>query len=322
MKKSHAVKWVIYHEPIDLFLRTANAFAEDIKQRTNGRINIEVYTEKEYSVKFNNYIRLDPIDLLKTDDVQMSQVYTEKLGENRAADFYALDLPFLFRDHDHATKVLEGDLGQDLLTKTLPEKVGVRGLGFTYSGGFRVLASNKEIKCVEDLKGLKLAYKWNPMFADLAYAFGCEPQLIVDNGGKEKKDRLKLVKDYDVVHTTLPRYHVEADSKIHKYVTNTAHSLFLTVIIISENFWNSLTIEDQQHMREAAFNTARLERKWSTQDGDKIANDREEQKKLGIEKFREMPAEEIQKLKDSVKDLYFKYKKFFSTGFVDNIIDS
>ena len=59
-------------------------------------------------------------------------------------------MPFLFENHEHATRVLEGEVGEFLLDK-ITAKGNVRGMAFTYSGGFRnVLSSVK----VDSLKGL------------------------------------------------------------------------------------------------------------------------------------------------------------------------
>jgi predicted nucleotidyltransferase len=48
------ITWLLYHEPIDLFLRTANAFSKEIAQLTQGRLKVDVYTIKEYADKFKN----------------------------------------------------------------------------------------------------------------------------------------------------------------------------------------------------------------------------------------------------------------------------
>jgi len=319
MSDKQKIKWLIYHDPIDLFLRTAKAFCEEIKQATNGRIDIEVYTISEYKQNFKNGLGFDPMALINSGEVQMSQVYVAKLGEYRAADFYALELPFLFRDHDHASRVLEGEIGKNLLEKTLPEKTSVRGLAFTYSGGFRVMASNKKIRTAEDLHGLTIAIRTNPIFADMAKAFGCKAEAILEADFNEIKS---LRSNFDTVQCTLARYELEANNKIHKHVTNTRHSMYLTTIVINENFWNSLSIEDQLIIKTASINSARKERTWSVEDSNNIAESKTEQEKLGIKSYHNLEDAEIKKLEKSVSSVYKKYKKFFSTGLVDSILNS
>jgi TRAP-type C4-dicarboxylate transport system substrate-binding protein len=323
MSNTQKIRWVIFHEPIDLFLRTANAFTNEIKQATNGRIDIEVYTISEYSKKFKDGVRFDPMALINSGEVQMSQLYVAKLGEARVSDFYALELPFLFKNHDHAARVLEGEIGRTLLGKTLPEKSAIRGLAFTYSGGYRVMASSKEIKTAEDIKGLTIGIKTNPIFADMANAFGCGYKSIPESIGTHEDEiaELKtLASKVNTIQTTLPRYSIETNSEIHNHVTNTQHSLYLTTIVINDAFWNSLSIEDQMIIGQAALNSARKERAWSIEDARKIAEDKNEQEKLGIKSYHELSTEESKKLEQSVEGLYKKYDKFFSTGLIESIL--
>jgi TRAP-type C4-dicarboxylate transport system substrate-binding protein len=318
MKQKHKVKWLLFHSPVELFLRTANAFSNEIKQLTDGRIDIEFYTVEQYAKEFNSDVNDDPLVLLKDNKIQMSQVQTYWLGVCDAVDFFAFDLPFLFKDHDHASRVLEGDIGNKLLDD-LVDKTGMRGLAFTYSGGYRVIASTKEIKTAADLQGLSMAVKTSPVLSDMAKAFGTEPTAVVDAGLLERK---QIRSDFDTIQTTLPRYALQVNSDTHPYVTNTRHNMFLTTIVINEEFWNSISIEDQLLMKKAAFNSARLERQWSVDDATKIETDKAEQKKLGIKAMIEMPEEEIEKLKESSKTVLDKYRNIFTKNLIDNILDS
>jgi TRAP-type C4-dicarboxylate transport system substrate-binding protein len=318
MKQKHKVKWLLFHSPVELFLRTANAFSDEIKQLTDGRIDIEVYTVEQYAKEVNSDVNDDPLVLLKDNKIQMSQVQTYWLGVCDAVDFFAFDLPFLFKDHDHASRVLEGDIGNKLLDD-LVNKTGMRGLAFTYSGGYRVIASTKEIKTAEDLQGLSMAVKTSPVLSDMAKAFGTEPTAVIDAGLLERK---QVRSDFDTIQTTLPRYALQVNSATHPYVTNTRHNMFLTTIVINEEFWNSLSIEDQLLMKKAAFNSARLERQWSVDDATKIETDKTEQEKLGIKSMIEMSEEEIAKLKESSKTVLDKYRKVFTKNLIDDILKS
>ena len=82
--------------------------------------------------------------------IEMSQMYTTWLAEDIEHDMLALEMPFIFENHEHATRVLEGEVGETLLEK-ITEKSNVRGMAFTYSGGFRNVIANKK---VSTLKGL------------------------------------------------------------------------------------------------------------------------------------------------------------------------
>lgn len=181
------------------------------------------------------------------------------------------------------------------------------------------MASSKKIRSAEDLKGLTIGVRTNPIYADMAKAFGCESKSIVESDDADVK---KLRSKINTIETTLPRYAVEADTKVHKHIVNTEHSLFLTTLIINEVFWQNLSVEDQINIRKAALNSARKERAWSIEDAKKISGNKQEQEKLGIKTFYDLPKEEVQKLKDSVGEVYKKYTKFFTPGLVDSILKS
>ena len=113
MTKKH-IKWVIAHEPIDYFLAVAENFAKDVNEQTNGMFNIEVLSLTDFSKKYYNnkpITKYDLMDLINSGAIEMSHIYTTWLADyNR--NLHALDLPFLFKDHDHADRVLEGRIGR------------------------------------------------------------------------------------------------------------------------------------------------------------------------------------------------------------------
>jgi TRAP-type C4-dicarboxylate transport system substrate-binding protein len=154
MSKTTKIRWVIAHEPLELFLRAAKDFQDYLNSAQSvEKIEVEVMTLGEYSMKYNDGVMVtkhDLLDLMEQGKIEMSQMYTTWLAERYDHDMLALDMPFIFEDHEHATRVLEGEVGEFLLDK-ITEKSNVRGMAFTYSGGFRNVLSNKK---VNSLKGL------------------------------------------------------------------------------------------------------------------------------------------------------------------------
>ena len=127
------IKWLIAHEPQHLFVRTAAAFAQKIHELTGGDIMIEPLTVEEYKAKIMpdcdiNGVQQLLFDALEQDRIQISQTQTHFFSRYDI-NFRSLDLPFLFRDHDHTTKVLEGEIGTALrvLAVDLSERSGKAG---------------------------------------------------------------------------------------------------------------------------------------------------------------------------------------------------
>ena len=319
MSQTRTIRWVLYHEPIDLFLRTAKAFSEEIARTTNGRLAVEILTTQEFAEKYNKDAGLEPMSWMQSGDAEMSQVHVSHLGIWHAPEFFALELPFLFDSHEHATRVLEGDIGETMLGD-LDSKTPVHGLAFTYSGGYRCLALDREISKAEDLQGLKMVTNTNPVSIDTAEAFGCVAVPV------NLKEALNVNRNSDTNHngnnaieTTLPRYEKEAKSAVHTHVSNTRHSMYLTSILISKDFWASLSAEDQASIKAAAMHSSTLERTWTVNDSAKIANSTEEQAKLGIS-YTEFADSERAKLKELVQPMYNKYRQIFGVDLVDGII--
>ena len=154
MSKTTKIRWVIAHEPLNLFERAAVDFQNLVNEAQSAeKIEVEVMTLKQYSERYNDGVAVtkhDLLDLMEQGKIEMSQMYTTWLAEDIEHDMLALEMPFIFEDHDHATRVLEGEVGEELLEK-ITEKSNVRGMAFTYSGGFRNIITDKTVTSLKDL---------------------------------------------------------------------------------------------------------------------------------------------------------------------------
>ena len=84
-----------------------------------------------------------------------------------------IDIPFIFKNREHAYAVLDGEIGQGLL-KDL-EAQGLKGLAF-WEVGFRSFTNSKHpVKSPEDIKGLKVRTNQNPMYIQAFSLLGANP---------------------------------------------------------------------------------------------------------------------------------------------------
>jgi len=318
MQKTNKIKWLIAHEPVHLFLRTAEAFAADVKEKTAGAVDIEIYTHTDYSDKYNNGLKENPLAHMERGELEMSQLHISQLWKYNVPAFMALELPFLFESHEHATRILEGQIGQDMLLN-LKEKSPARGLAFTYSGGYRVMVSNEEINELGDFHNMSFYTGTNPIGMDTIAAIGGQPDphavdhfwYTVNNYGDK----------HDAVDTTIPRIVSAkvADTVLNRtkkrYITDTKHSMFLTSIVVSETWWAGLSDEIKSIISQAAVDAARLERKWSIEDAEEI--------KLASAKYdlhyKELEQSEMDKFRSLTEPLYDKYDSVFMPGLIKGI---
>ena len=311
-QKAIKVRWVLAHEPIELFIRAAKVFAAEVNAKAPGKLDIEVMTMSEYSEKYNDGVLVtkhELVDLLDSGKIEMSQTYTITLGKVNK-DFFALDLPFLFKSHDHASKVFEGAIGKQLLD-SLQDTKKIKGLAFTYSGGFRIIPGNEPVSKIEDLRGMKIRTSFSPVAIDTFKALGAD---VVPMELEELTDNLGSA-NVTVGESTYPRVYALGQDKVSSVVNHTEHSLFLTSILIGTEFWDTLTPELQQIVSDAAIAAARHERELSIADV-QLVQDRCVQDGINVVK---MSLSEQARFAQATEQVYAKYTDYFTAGLVDSI---
>lgn len=302
-QQPYKIRWVLAHQPARVFERAAKNFAAEIEKNSKGRVVVEISGLD----KNGEGIVLSPSDAfgkVQRGDVEMCQTYTTYLGLlNRS--MWALDLPYLFKDHEHATRVLDGKIGARILAGL--DGKGVKGMAFTYSGGYRIIpTANKPITKVEDFKDLKIKVSESPVASAYLKELGANPVNI--------EDADHYAKGVDGYETTYARLENIAGDKS-TYINETGHSLFLTSIIINKNFYDKLPADLKKIVADAVLRTAKLEREDSILDGAKA---KEEYIKKGI-KVETLSAKERARLMEIAEKVQKKFDNFFPAHLVSDI---
>lgn len=307
------IKWVIAHEPIGLFLKVAEDFAAKVNAKAKGKYHIEVLSLTDYSNKYNDGKRVtknDLMDLINSGAIEMSHIYTTWLADYNK-DLHALDLPFLFKDHDHATRVLDGDIGRSLLN-TVSNNSNIHAMSYTYSGGFRIVPANFRADTVEAWQGKKVRTSRSPVAVDTFKLLGAQPFEGI------ALEEMNAAADQGIIEageSTYVRVFPLDQHKSFDVVNDTAHSLFLTSIITNKDFFAGLDMHDQAVFSEAAAEAALIERKTSVAD---IPNILAECEQNGVEVVR-MNDRELVKFQEVVGEVYNMYADYFQAGLVESI---
>jgi TRAP-type transport system periplasmic protein len=125
----------------------ADIFAEEISKRTNGRYQIDQYPDSALGgeVEMLKAVQLGTVDLAFITGAPLP---------NFVADVGVFNVPFIFRDVNHAHAVLDGPIGKSYLAKFQDKDLIALAWG---ENGLRHLTnSRREIRTPEDLKGLML----------------------------------------------------------------------------------------------------------------------------------------------------------------------
>ncbi|MFQ3579993.1 MAG: TRAP transporter substrate-binding protein DctP [Bacteroidales bacterium] len=116
-------------------------FAELINQRTKGKVEVQLYPNRQLGEE------RDMVEGLQIGTVDVAVISTGPLG-SFVPEIGVVDLPFLFSSAEHAYKVLDGDIGQSILTKFEPK--GILGIRI-WENGWRHLTTKKKVLKPEEI---------------------------------------------------------------------------------------------------------------------------------------------------------------------------
>ena len=164
--------------------------------------------------------------------------------EYYAPEYSILEAPYLFRDVDHFNNFL--NTHGDQLFSEVQEKSGIITSAWFYRGA-RMMTSNKKITTPDDLKGLKFRLPSIPVRVSVFEAFGASPT-IVDFAELYMALKTGTVDAQENPPETIYSYkYYEAQ----KYLILSSHIFTLARYITSEEWFNTLTVEDQQLINTA-----------------------------------------------------------------------
>jgi len=226
--------------PSDSHLGAAiNTFGDEVEKRTSGRYKVQRF----YSGALGS--EREAVEAVQLGAQEMVFTSTGPVP-NFVPEVKILDLPFLFRDYQHARATLDGEVGQDLLKKF--EARGFKALAWGENGFRHMTNSKRSIKAPEDLKGLKLRTMENPVHIQAYKGFGIIPtpmafsevftalqQGTVD--GQENPLSIIIANRFD---------------QVQKHLTLTGHVYSPAVFLINKALFDKMSASDKQHFLDAA----------------------------------------------------------------------
>jgi len=310
--KPKTIIFKVAHGPAEVIFKPLQKFRTEVEAKSNGRIKVKISFPKVYQDTNQEKVK-EVYEDLKAGKVQMSQLYTYLLAEYDK-NYFALDLPFIFNNHEHAFAAVDGVPGNELLS-SLELNSNLKGFGFTYSGGLRSIASkNLKINTFEDIKKLELN-KANPLTSLLFSKAGAK----VSN--KFSKESITKALDEGKINgfeTVIPRYFHSGDYKKAPILNALDYNIQFTVVLINKNFFNSLSVEDQKIISDAASNSVKEERKQTLEVAEEVLKDF---KKHQIQLIR-LSKNDQEKLKDVSKQIDWIQSFNISKEFIQKLIDA
>jgi TRAP-type C4-dicarboxylate transport system substrate-binding protein len=156
--------------PTDHPVHMAMQFMADRCREISGeKLQIEIYAGGQLGSE------QQCVELLQIGSLAITKV-SAAVMESFTDDYKVLGLPYIFRDQEHAFKVFDGDIGQELLLST--ENVWIRGLCFYDAGSRSFYTIDKPIENPDDLKGMKIRVMKSKTAMDMVQLLGGSPTPI------------------------------------------------------------------------------------------------------------------------------------------------
>ncbi|WZL72145.1 TRAP transporter substrate-binding protein [Clostridiaceae bacterium 35-E11] len=277
-------------------------FAQLINERTEGKVKIEIF----HSAQLGN--ERDMIEGLQMNTLDMVVSSTGPIG-GFEPKMLVVDLPFLFRDREHAYKVLDGDIGNELLSSLTSKNIV--GLAF-WENGFRQLTnSKKSIETVEDIQGLKVRTMENEVHMDAFKELGADPTPMA---WSEVFTALQQ-KVIDGQENPIPIIYSTKVYEVQKHLALTEHFYSPALLLMSKGTFDKLDENTKQIFTDTAKEVATYERGLIKEMEDKQIK---ELKTLGMK----VTIPDKAKLQERVKPVYAKYEKEFTKDLIDRIINT
>jgi len=224
-----------------------DVFAKEVEKRTAGRYKVQTF--------YNGALGGE------RESIEAVQLGTQELAlsstgpvPNFVPETKILDVPFLFRDKAHARAVLDGPIGQEMLTKF--DAKGFKALAWAENGFRHMTNSKRDVKAPEDLKGLKMRTMENPVHIAAYKTFGIvttpmafpEVFTALQQGtvdGQENPLSVIIAAKFD---------------QVQKHLSLTGHVYSPCIFVMNKASFDKLSAADKQAFLEAAKEATKANR--------------------------------------------------------------
>jgi tripartite ATP-independent transporter DctP family solute receptor len=277
-------------------------FAELVKAKTNGQLEIAVYPAGQLGndSQILQGARMGSIDIAMTGN-PFHTTFEPSLN--------VIDLPFLFKDFAHAYRVLDGPIGKELLSRL--EKHNLKGLGFMEIGFRNLTNSKRPVKEASDMNGLKIRVTPNPAHVAAFKLLGAIPTpmpftevyMALKTGAVDGQEN----------PTTL--IHGQKFYEVQKYMSITMHAYTVSEVSMNLKKFQSLSPTHQKVLLDALLEAAIYHRKLNRDLEGKLLKEMQEK---GLQVIQEPNRESFAKI--VIKPVQEDYAAKFGWETINKIV--
>ena len=231
------LKWAHVYESSEPFHTESVWAAEEIKKRSNGKFDIQVFPASSLGKEtdINQGLTLGSVDII---------ISGPSFAARTLPRFGIAYYPFIFRDGDHLLAYSKSALFQEIANE-FRAKTGIQVTAYTYYGA-RQTSAQKPFKECADVKGLKIRVPDAPAYTATWQACGANPTpiafaevyLALQNGTVDAQEN--------------PLTTIEAKKffEVQKSIMLTSHIVDGVITMVAPHVWNTLSPAEQKMFTE------------------------------------------------------------------------
>ena len=223
-------------DPENPYAKGAEKFAQLVKEKTGGKVEIQVFPSSQLGNQ------RDLVEGTQFGTIDFTMTSTAVLG-NFLPQVAVFDLPFIFRDVQHAYKALD-TVGMEIAQKLQ----GMKLLAYYENGVRHMTNSKRPIRKPEDMKGLKIRVMEQPIYIEMIKALGGNPTPMAFG------ELFTALQQGVVDGQENPAAHIYTARffEVQKYISLTAHTYSAEPMLVSLAAWNKLPKDLQEKIQSAA----------------------------------------------------------------------
>ncbi|MGF7057674.1 TRAP transporter substrate-binding protein [Brassicibacter mesophilus] len=281
--------------------KAALKFKEEVESKTNGKVKVNVFPSGQLGSAREMF------EGLQMGTQEIALVPTARIS-GFAPELQLFDLPYLFPTREIAYEIMDGEVGTELLNVLDDQKI--KGIAF-YEDGFKHFTANKEIRAVDDFKGVKFRTMESPIIMSQFKALGANP-VPIDFSELYNSLQLGVVEGQENPLVTIENMKFY---EVQDYLMLSEHAYLGHVLIYSSDWFNKLP----EDIQKVLYDTGREVAKWQ-----RNAVQEEEVKYLETIKASgtnivELSESEKEALKEITRPVHNEYVKMFGNDIIDKV---
>ena len=214
-------------------------FAKYVEEQSGGAVKVDIYAAEQLG---SNSEMAEMIEMGSLDAMMMPQGQEATL----APKINTLGLPFLFSDYESVYKVLDSEIGDELVADLADHNM--IQLAYWENGLRQTTNSKKPINTAADFKGLKIRTPEDAMTIAIFTALGASPSPLAFS-----ELYLALQQGtFDGQENPVSNIYANNFQDVQKYLAMTNHKYECKNMIFSLTSWNKYPEDVQNLLKEAA----------------------------------------------------------------------